>query len=161
MIETFFTLGEDNEVYFKGTYIESLGEKCLSQAMKYFVWSSILNELRRRIMRNSFLIGRDFSLLYQKATKAYRLESENRPWMEDIIKQRGSEALLKTSLDRLTREIADRCGKIAILLVDEYDSPMEKAYREGYYERVQPFLKAFLGDVLKETSILKNPLRPG
>ena len=46
--------------------------------------------------------------------------------------------LLISSLERLTRFLFNHYGKKVILLIDEYDSPIESAYEKKVYDEVYP-----------------------
>ena len=162
MVETFFALGEDNREFFDGTYIEEAGERYLSLMNSF----PVLHLSFKRMDASSYgeflkLLSFDMSLLYDKAICKYGLKRDNRVWMDSILNESADETLLKTSLDRLLRCVSQDCGRGCIGLVDEYDCPMDRAYREGYYEALQEFMKVFLGDVLKGNPSLEKAIVTG
>lgn len=57
--------------------------------------------------------------------------------------------LLMKSLLLLSRFLQKHYGKKVILLMDEYDVPLDKAYQSGYYEAMADFIGSLFGQVLK------------
>lgn len=48
-----------------------------------------------------------------------------------------------------------------ILLIDEYDTPIQEAYLRGYYEELIPFFRNFLYKPLKDNNLLKKAILTG
>lgn len=65
-----------------------------------------------------------------------------------------SDGLLKESLLMLTRFLHKYYGQKAIVLIDEYDVPLDKAYQGGYYDDMVELLRALFGQVLKTNGSL-------
>lgn len=61
---------------------------------------------------------------------------------------------LVTSLKRLSALLEKHYGKKVILLIDEYDVPLDKAFQHGYYEEMVSLMRNLLGNVLKTNSSL-------
>ena len=162
MVETFFALGENNCSFFKNTYIEALGNEYLSHANQYPVLHMNLKRIEAKDYDEFlFLLGHDLASLYQGFKQKYNLKTDEYPWFNSIVDEKASESLMKTALDRLVELLHKQLGVKTILLVDEYDSPLEKAYRAGYYEKVQTFVKVFLGDVLKGNHYIEKSIVTG
>ncbi len=162
MVESFFILGEDNSSYFANTKIAREGEDYL----KYQNALPVVHLNLKRIDAKDYkeflsMLSLDISSLYKDAIKRYGLSKDNRPWIDNLLEEKADETLLKTSLDRLLRIINEDTGKSTIVLIDEYDSPLEKAYRCFYYEECQNFMKVFLGDVLKGNRFLEKAMVTG
>ena len=58
------------------------------------------------------------------------------------------------SLQTLSRLLARHYGKKVILLIDEYDVPLDKAFQAGYYDEMVSFIRSLLGNVLKTNDSL-------
>lgn len=65
-----------------------------------------------------------------------------------------SDDLLENSLLMLSRFLQKYYGQKTILLIDEYDVPLDKAYQSGYYDAMVDFIRALFGQVLKTNSSL-------
>lgn len=161
MIETFFIYGESNLQYFENTYIESLGDEYLSFANTFPVIHLNLKRIEAKNY-NEFLkfLAYEMEKLFSNLSKKYDL-GEN--YFSQKIKDDNGidESLLKKSLDMLMQLIYEKLNKQVILLIDEYDSPLEKAYHNGYYDELQSFFKIFLGDVLKGNQNLEKAIITG
>ena len=59
-----------------------------------------------------------------------------------------SDILLKDSILLLSRFLYKHFDKKVILLIDEYDVPLDRAYRSGYYEDMVELLRALLSLIL-------------
>ncbi len=60
-----------------------------------------------------------------------------------------SNELLENSLLILSRLLHKHYGQKTIILIDEYDVPLDKAYQSGYYDLMVKFIKALFGQALK------------
>ena len=61
---------------------------------------------------------------------------------------------LAASLKRLSALLEKHYEKKVILLIDEYDVPLDKAFQYGYYEEMVSLMRNLLGNVLKTNSSL-------
>ena len=89
-----------------------------------------------------------------------RLSEIDRRQYEKIteLNERGefsmSDELLENSLFILSRLLHKHYGQKVIILIDEYDVPLDKAYQSGYYDAMLRFMKALFGQALKTNSSL-------
>lgn len=60
------------------------------------------------------------------------------------------------SLLTLTESLYEKFGKRVIVLVDEYDAPLNHAFRKGYYDQASSFFGSFYSQALKGNSALKK-----
>ena len=51
--------------------------------------------------------------------------------------------------------------KKTIILIDEYDVPLDKAFQYGYYKEMVTFIRGLLGDVLKTNDALEFAVLTG
>ena len=66
-----------------------------------------------------------------------------------LMSQSGSKTELRMSLATLMRMLHVYYGEQVILLMDEYDVPLDKANVHGYYDHMVSFLRIFFGEALK------------
>ncbi len=66
-----------------------------------------------------------------------------------LMNQTANRTELRMSLATLMRMLHAYYGEQVILLIDEYDVPLDKANDHGYYDRMITFLRGFFGDALK------------
>ncbi|WP_374140749.1 AAA family ATPase [Leptotrichia hongkongensis] len=67
----------------------------------------------------------------------------------------------KGSLKALTKYLYEYYGEKAIVLIDEYDTPIIQAYQEGYYKQAISFFKKFYGDAMKDNEYLQFGIMTG
>lgn len=116
--------------------------------------------------------GRDYDSAYsslcmiisEEARRIYRKYdlSENKNLMEaEKVLLEGmltgtydNESQLTHSLRFLSQILHMQCGKKVIILIDEYDVPLDKAYQNGYYEQMLGTLRDLLSQALKSNDSL-------
>ena len=60
-----------------------------------------------------------------------------------------SDDMMPTSLQNLSALLAKHYGKPVILLIDEYDVPLDKAFQHGYYDEMVSLIRSMFGNALK------------
>lgn len=92
----------------------------------------------------------------QKIAKQYKflLESErvdpyDRSILRAIYEGRASLLQLRTTPELLLGMLEAHYGKKAVLLLDEYDTPVQTAWEYGYYDEAIDFFRVFLTTALK------------
>ena len=68
---------------------------------------------------------------------------------------------LSFSLKIMSRLLYNHYGKRVIVLIDEYDVPLNKAYQRGFYDEMINFISVFLGSVLKTNEYLEFAVLTG
>jgi len=115
-------------------------------------WESMEVQLRGVIrdvyLEHSYLEDGDF-LHY-----AERLE------FQKIVKREPT-ALYQDSLKTLSRLLSRKHGKPVIILIDEYDTPVNLAYIRGYYDTAIDYLTAMFTNAMKENIHIKKGLLTG
>ena len=69
---------------------------------------------------------------------------------ENIIRRKGEISDCEASLKNLTEYLYRHYNKRAIILIDEYDMPIQAAYQYGYYDEAITFFRNFLSAGLKD-----------
>lgn len=74
------------------------------------------------------------------------------------IDQRGaytmSDELLKSSLQTLSQLLHKHYGQNVVMLIDEYDVPLDKAYQSGYYDSMAELIRVLFGNAFKTNDSL-------
>ncbi len=65
------------------------------------------------------------------------------------------------SIQTLTQFIKKVIGQSAIILIDEYDTPIQEAYLNGYYDELIPFMRNLLSSGLKDNGFFKRAILTG
>ena len=160
MLKCFFEIGTDPAL-FDGLYISKNQELCKQHLGQYpVIFLSLkgveglsFSEARRRCIQlikreaERFYVLKDSQRLLDIDRKKYRelLEMKDQPEEVDIII-----ASIKTLSDLLYKYY----GKKAVILIDEYDVPLDKAFQHGYYKEMVHFIRGLLGEALKTNDSL-------
>lgn len=72
-----------------------------------------------------------------------------------------SESTLVNSLNILTELLFKHYGKKVVLLIDEYDVPLDKAFQRGYYTEMVSLIRSLFGSVLKTNPNLQFAVLTG
>jgi hypothetical protein len=89
------------------------------------------------------------------------LEEEDRIYYNDIIFKRASEAEYETSLKNLSNFLYKYEGKRVVILIDEYDVPIQSGYLNDYYDNVIEFMRNFLSAALKDNEYIEKAVMTG
>ncbi len=72
-----------------------------------------------------------------------------------------SDELLKDSLQLLSQLLQKHYGQRVIILIDEYDVPLDKAYQSGYYDLMVELIKILFGNAFKTNDSLEFAVLTG
>ena len=163
MLKYFFETGSDRTL-FDGLEISGEKELCDKYMGKFPVISISLKEVggesfdaAKRILRSvigdeavrfSFLSESDglTAIERQQYTRLIELDSQGEYAMSDEV--------LSKSLLTLSRFLHKHYGQSTIILIDEYDVPLEKAYQSGYYDAMTELIRGLFGQALKTNDSL-------
>lgn len=165
MLKAFFEIGCDKTL-FEGLAISRETELCQKYMGKFPVISISLksvdgsNFLSARNALTS-LIGKtamDFAFLSESS----QLSEPQKKTYEQLIQLGApgesmfimSEDILTNSLQTLSGLLAAHYGQQVILLIDEYDVPLDKAFQNGYYEEMVTLIRNMFGSALKTNASL-------
>lgn len=170
MLKYFFETGSDNAI-FDGLEISGEKELCEEYMGKFPVISITLKgatgenfEEAKVMLRN--IIGTE-AMRFQFLMQSPRLtEMERRRYEALISIDKGgdytmSDALLKSSLQMLSQFLQKHYGQGTVMLIDEYDVPLDKAYRAGYYDSMVELIKVLFGNAFKTNDSLKFAVLTG
>lgn len=68
---------------------------------------------------------------------------------------------LISSLQLLSQLLYKHYGKKAVILIDEYDVPLDKAFQNGYYNEMVPLIRGLFGQALKTNEFLQFAVLTG
>ncbi|WP_045222819.1 AAA family ATPase [Desulfonatronum thioautotrophicum] len=89
------------------------------------------------------------------------LPDYHRKYIDTILQRRASASDLQFFLQRITALLAQHSSRNAIVLIDEYDTPILSAWTHGYYEEAITFFRNFLGAGLKDNPHLAKGVLTG
>ena len=166
MLKYYFDItAKDSKELFVGLKIMEQGEKYTSKLGNYPVIYITLKDVQDSDYENMILDMKTAILeMYQQhmylleSDKIYQFEKEK---IMDILYGREDEVTLKNSVKELSKYLNRHYDKQCILLVDEYDVPLQNAYIKGYYDKAIEFFKTFYGTTFKDNSYLEKTVLTG
>ena len=169
MLQNFFEIGADKSL-FDGLYIsgkQALCEEYLGKFPVIFLSLKGVDGLTFPSTRCdlSELIGAEaerFSFLLESSRLS---ENEKAKYRALITLQDGKysmdETVLKSSLKTLSQLLYKHYQKKVIILIDEYDVPLDKAFQHGYYKEMVSLIRGIFGEALKTNSSLQFAVLTG
>lgn len=165
MLKAFFEIGTDKTL-FDGLAIAEQAELCENYMGKFPVISISLKSVEGpdypaacAALRS--VIGME-ALRFRFLADSSRLSDEERSLYLQLIEVSKTQdnlfamqdAVLLTSLKTLAQLLSKHYGNQVILLIDEYDVPLDKAFQEGYYHEMLSCIRSLLNNALKTNESL-------
>lgn len=167
MADYFFNIAHKDEVaaLFKDTYVATAGKKYMSQAGTKPVLFLSLKDCKADSMED---FVKSFGYLMQRLYRQFRYlcNSDKLDSVDlaafDCIRRRSSDSLeLQNSLRLLMDLLQNEYDEPVLLLIDEYDAPIQYAWEHGYYDQAISFMRNFLSSALKDNQSLDFALITG
>lgn len=170
MLRHFFET-DSNCSLFDGLEISKKKELCEEYMGKFPVISISLKDVAgenldaaKRILRS--VLG-DEAIRFSFLEKSDKLTETERQQYKKLIEldNQGeyamSDEVLSRSLLMLSRFLQKHFGKNTIVLIDEYDVPLDKAYQAGYYDDMVSLIRTLFGRILKTNDSLQFAVLTG
>ena len=169
MLRSFFETGTDASL-FDGLYISGNKEICDEYMGKYPVIFLSLKDVdglkyenaKYRIME---LIGREAERYFFLGDSDRLSENEKEQYKTMIALQNGKysmdENVLTSSLRLLSHLLFQHYGEKTVILIDEYDVPLDKAFQNGYYQEMVSLIRGLFGMALKTNDSLQFAVLTG
>ena len=166
MLRTFFEAEidrdgqlKDNSHYFDGMKIMVAGEdytrhlgqypviflslKSAKQPTFEMAYQSLIDEIMKEFKRHRYVLTGEY------------LDSETEERYEKLMNRRADEAAYAKALAFLSECLEQYHGKKTIILLDEYDVPLENSYFEGFYDEMIAFIRSLFESALKTNESLE------
>jgi hypothetical protein len=169
MLKSFFEIGTDKTL-FEGLYISGNKELCDEHMGKYPViflsfkgveglmydeaFDALVRVIGKEISRVSFLADSD------KLTLLEREQYKGLTIIEDGSFVFNKDKLI-SSLQLLSQLLYKHYGQKAVILIDEYDVPLDKAFQNGYYKEMVSLIRGLFGQALKTNEFLQFAVLTG
>lgn len=159
MLKYFFDINEKNNAYlFDGLKISehyeeldmyrnthpviTLSLKCAKQGDYREALRGLKYEIQRQFINNKFILDSD------------KLADEYKDEYKKILSM-DEDAVWSNSIQLLSICLKQYYGTKTIILIDEYDVPLEDAYFSGYYDEMVRFIRSLFESALKTNSALE------
>lgn len=164
MLEQFFSLNGKPEL-FEGLQIMGEPELCQKYMGQYPVISLSLKGINAVSYETAFKIAvrgiNESAAMVDYLEQSERLTKNDKESYRELLKRDMDEAEFYVSLRELSRLLAKHFDKKVIILIDEYDVPLAKAYENGYYDQMIFMMRNFLEQALKTNRNLQFAVLTG
>ena len=159
MLRTFFEkTGQDTSIYFKNKKIWACGQKYRDYQGKYPVIFLTFKDVKRdtwsetyehitRLIREEF--QRHAGILDSPECNEYEKAFYRRMVAGDAD---GTDYI--SALGGLSRMLQNCYGEAAVIIIDEYDTPIQQGYLKGFYDPVVSFMRNFFSGGFKDNKNL-------
>ena len=155
----------DNGYLFDGLKITECGEEILSHQQQYPVifltlksakqptyemaYGALADEIYNEFMRHRYVLQSDALLPIEKER------------YENLLNRRADEKEVAKAFAFLSECLFKYHGKNTIILIDEYDVPLENAYFRGFYDKMIDFIRSLFESALKTNPYLERSVITG
>ena len=155
MVRVFFEISEeDTSKYFRDKAIWKCGEEYRKHQGKYPVifltfkdvkydsWEATTEKIRALLQAE---FGRHQELLYSDVLAEYE-----KVYFSKILDGEASVVDLTQALEKLSQMLAKHYGKPPIIIIDEYDTPIQEGYSKDFYDEIIGFMRNFFSGAFKD-----------
>ena len=169
MLRSFFEMGSDASL-FDGLYIAENKALCEEYMGKYpVIFLSLksveglnFEDARYRMIELISIEAERFGFL---ADSEHLSENERARYKAMISLHNGTNAMdekvLISSLRILSQLLYKHFGKKTVILIDEYDVPLDKAFQNGFYQEMVSLIRGLFGMALKTNDYLQFAVLTG
>ena len=155
MLRVFFEKrDEDTSIYFKDKAIWKCGETYTKHQgaypvifltfkdVKFDTWTATMDKIKALLQAE---FGRHMEL--QESSKVAEYEKQ---YFARILSGNASEVDLTSALENLSKMLTEHYGKAPIIIVDEYDTPIQEGYTGDFYDEIIGFMRNFFSGAFKD-----------
>lgn len=159
MLRVYFeNVDEDTSKYFKDKNIWKCGENYRMHQGKYPVifltfkdvkfdsWKATVEKIKSLLQEE---YGRHQELLSSGKISGYEKEYFNK-----VLSATENEVELSFSLEKLSKMLATHYDKAPIIIIDEYDTPIQEGYSKDFYDEIIGFMRNFFSGAFKDNKNL-------
>lgn len=155
MLRVFFEISdEDTSVYFRDKAIWKAGKEYQSHQGRYPVvfltfkdvkfdtWGATLDKIRA-LLQDEY--GRHQILLSSDKLAGYEKD-----FFSKILNGTANEVELASALERLSKMLRVHYGTAPVIIIDEYDTPIQEGHSKDFYEEIIGFMRNFFSGAFKD-----------
>lgn len=159
MLRTFFEKTEqDTSVYFQDKKIWACGQKYRSYQGKYPVIFLTFKDVKFNTWEETFSAVRD---IFAKETQRHeelrtsdRCDEYDERKYARLAEGNVTEVELSSALADLSAMLHKHYGIAPVIIIDEYDTPIQQGYMKGYYEEITLFMRNLFSGGFKDNKHL-------
>ncbi|MEE5994364.1 MAG: AAA family ATPase [Oscillospiraceae bacterium] len=166
MIQYFFEKQDiDNSYLFEGLNISCAGEEYMEHQGKYPVITLSFKGMKKDTFEEAFtyfkwMMAQECQR-HPEIAKSELISEVNQQRYQKLVNEKGDVSDYFISIQFLTDSLMRIHGKKAIVLIDEYDVPLENAHFMGFYDKMVSFIRSLFESALKTNSSLEMAVLTG
>ena len=164
MLKSFFEIGADRTL-FDGLAISKETALCEEYMGKFPVIFISLKGVDGLTFADAYgmlrlLIRSEVSRM-QALLESERISEGDKKPLERILREQDTQDDILNSLKTLSALLYRHYGQKTVLLIDEYDVPLDKAFHHGYYREMVALIRGLFGQALKTNEYLQFAVLTG
>lgn len=148
-----------NRALFQGMKIMEAGEEYTGQMGTYPVINLTLKSAKQATFSSAHMkLKREISEEFKRhryVLESDALEEDDKQRFREIASEKAEQDEYSGSLQFLSKCLYQVTGKNTVILIDEYDVPLENAYFRGYYDEMVDFIRSLFESALKTNDHLQ------
>lgn len=159
MLRVFFEISdEDTGRYFADKAIWQCGEEYRCHQGKYPVIFLTFKDVKYDSWQATFakisgLLQEEFGR-HSELGNSDRLAKYEKEYFEKVLNGEADEVELSSSLQKLSKMLTVHYNKAPIIIIDEYDTPIQEGYSKEFYDEIVGFMRNFFSGAFKDNSNL-------
>lgn len=159
MFRTFFEkTDEDTSIYFRDKKIWDCGKKYRDYQGKYPVIFITFKDVKRDTWEESYShirkILRDEFQRHSEVLKSAACSEYDKNYFRNVLEGKADSTDIMTALQNLSQMLDKHYGTPPIIIIDEYDTPIQQGYMKGFYDEVILFMRNLFSGGLKDNKHL-------
>ena len=159
MLRVYFeNVDEDTSKYFKDKNIWKCGENYRMHQGKYPVifltfkdvkfdsWKATVEKIKSLLQEE---YGR-----HQELLSSLKISDYEKEYFNKVLSATENEVELSFSLEKLSKMLASHYDKAPIIIIDEYDTPIQEGYSKEFYDEIIGFMRNFFSGAFKDNKNL-------
>ena len=159
MLRVFFEISdEDTGRYFTDKKIWQCGEYYRAYQGKFPVIFLTFKDVKFATWENtidkiSALLQEEYDR-HKEVMYSDQLASYEKEYFTRILNKTASEVELSAALEKLSKMLTKYYGTAPIIIIDEYDTPIQEGYSKDFYEKIVGFMRNFFSGAFKDNKNL-------
>ena len=159
MLRVFFEkTDEDTSVYFRDKKIWACGEEYRRYQGKYPVIYITFKDVKFETWNDTYdMVSKILRSEFQRHSElleSERISPYDKKYLTQVLSGDANETDMAMSLLNLSRMLHEHHGVEPIIIIDEYDTPIQQGHMLGYYDQVVGFMRILFSGGLKDNSHL-------
>ena len=114
--------------------------------VKFDTWEETIEKIKALLQEE---YGR-----HQELVNSDKLSEYEKEYFAKILDSTANEVALTSALEKLSKMLNTHYGKAPIIIIDEYDTPIQEGYTKDFYEEIIGFMRNFFSGAFKDNKNL-------